>query len=53
MHAFDDEVSYTRIIDPEPAGDDLLVPAKGERPSLVWIVRLVATPLATAAWTSR
>jgi hypothetical protein len=36
MHAFDDEVSYTRIIDPEPAGDDLVIPAKGERPSLVW-----------------
>ncbi len=40
MHAFDDEVSYTRIIDPEPAGDDLVIPAKGERPSLVWRPRL-------------
>src|SRR6478672_9271367 len=40
MHAFDDEVSYTRITDPEPAGDDLVVPAKGERPSLVWRPRL-------------
>jgi pSer/pThr/pTyr-binding forkhead associated (FHA) protein len=40
MHAFDDEVSYTRIIDPEPAGEDLVIPAKGERPSLVWRPRL-------------
>ena len=27
MHAFDDEVSYTRIIDPAPAGDELAMPA--------------------------
>ena len=40
MHAFDDVVSYTRIIDPEPAGEDLVIPAKGERPSLVWRPRL-------------
>ena len=32
MHAFDDEVSYTRIIDPAPAGDDLAIPPRGERP---------------------
>jgi hypothetical protein len=40
MHAFDDEVSYTRIIDPAPAGDDLAVPPKGDRPSLIWRPRL-------------
>ena len=45
MHAFDDEVSYTRIIDPEPAGEDPepagedLILAQA-RPSLVWRPRL-------------
>jgi sulfur carrier protein ThiS len=40
MHAFDDEVSYTRIIDPAPAGDELAIPARGDRPLLVWRPRL-------------
>src|SRR5438552_13712076 len=40
MHAYDEDPSYTRIIDPAPAGDDLAVPAPGELPSLVWRPRL-------------
>src|SRR5437762_560103 len=40
MHAHDDEVSYTRIIDPAPSGDELPLPARGERPALVWRPRL-------------
>ena len=40
MHAFDEDVSYTRIIDPAPAGEDLAVPPRGENPTLVWRPRL-------------
>ena len=40
MHAHDDEVSYTRIIDPAPSGDELPLPPRGERPALVWRPRL-------------
>jgi hypothetical protein len=40
MHAHDDDVSYTRIIDPAPAGDEFAVPARGEQPSLIWRPRL-------------
>jgi predicted component of type VI protein secretion system len=40
MHAHDDDVSYTRIIDPAPAGDDLALPAPADQPSLVWRPRL-------------
>ena len=40
MHAHDDDVSYTRIIDPAPAGDAVAVPARGEQPSLIWRPRL-------------
>ena len=36
----DDEVSYTRIIDPAPSGDELPLPPRGERPALVWRPRL-------------
>ena len=40
MHAFDEDVSYTRIIDPAPAGEDLAVPPRGDQPTLVWRPRL-------------
>src|SRR5437763_3396267 len=40
MHAHDDDVSYTRIIDPAPAGEDLALPVPGDQPSLVWRPRL-------------
>ena len=40
MHAHDEDVSYTRIIDPAPAGDEVAVPARGEQPSLIWRPRL-------------
>jgi len=40
VHAFDDEVSYTRIIDPAPAVEDIPPPARGELPQLVWRPRL-------------
>jgi len=40
MHAHDDDLSYTRIIDPAPAGADLALPAPGDQPSLVWRPRL-------------
>ena len=40
MHAFDEDVSYTRIIDPAPAGEDLAVPPPGDQPTLVWRPRL-------------
>ena len=40
MHAHDDDVSYTRIIDPAPAGDQLAVPPRGDQPSLIWRPRL-------------
>jgi sulfur carrier protein ThiS len=40
MQGYDDEVSYTRIIDPSPSGDDLALPPRGERPTLVWRPRL-------------
>jgi len=40
MHAFDEDVSYTRIIDPAPAGEDLAIPPRGDNPTLVWRPRL-------------
>ena len=40
MHAHDDDVSYTRIIDPAPAGEELAAPPRGDRPALVWRPRL-------------
>ncbi len=40
MHEYDDEVSYTRIIDPAPSGDEFAPPPRGERPALVWRPRL-------------
>ena len=36
----DDEVSYTRIIDPAPAVGDLSLPQAGSHPQLVWRPRL-------------
>ena len=40
MRAFDDEVSYTRIIDPAPQADEMALPAPGDQPQLVWRPRL-------------
>jgi sulfur carrier protein ThiS len=40
MHLHDDDVSYTRIIEPDTAGDDLAPPPPGEVPALVWRPRL-------------
>ena len=40
MRAFDDDVSYTRIIDPAPPTDELALPAPGDQPQLVWRPRL-------------
>ena len=40
MRAYDDEVSYTRIIDPAPQADEMALPAPGEQPQLVWRPRL-------------
>ena len=40
MRAFDDEVSYTRIIDPAPQADEMALLAPGEQPQLVWRPRL-------------
>jgi sulfur carrier protein ThiS len=40
MHSFDDDVSYTRIIEPADTGDDLAVPPRGDQPALVWRPRL-------------
>ena len=40
MHSFDDDVSYTRIIEPADTGDDLARPPGGEQPTLVWRPRL-------------
>jgi hypothetical protein len=40
MHSFDDDVSYTRIIEPADTGDDLAMPPRGDQPLLVWRPRL-------------
>jgi pSer/pThr/pTyr-binding forkhead associated (FHA) protein len=40
VHAFDDEVSYTRIIDPTPAAEEIPPLTPGEKPQLVWQPRL-------------
>jgi pSer/pThr/pTyr-binding forkhead associated (FHA) protein len=48
MHAHDEDVSYTRIIEPTPTVEDLPPLARTEHPQLVWRPRLgeqVAYPL--------
>ena len=40
MHSFDDDVSYTRIIEPADTADDLAMPPRGDQPLLVWRPRL-------------
>jgi pSer/pThr/pTyr-binding forkhead associated (FHA) protein len=40
MRAYDDDVSYTRIIDPAPAAEDLPLPAPAAQPQLVWRPKL-------------
>jgi hypothetical protein len=40
MRAFDDDVSYTRIIEPATPTDDVPLPAETEHPQLVWRPRL-------------
>ena len=40
MHAHEEDVSYTRIIDPTPTIDELPPPEKAEHPQLVWRPRL-------------
>jgi pSer/pThr/pTyr-binding forkhead associated (FHA) protein len=40
MRAHDDDVSYTRIIDPAPTVSELPLPARAEHPQLVWRPRL-------------
>src|SRR4051812_44780872 len=48
MHAHDEDVSYTRIIEPTPTVDDLPPLERADHPQLVWRPRLgeqVAYPL--------
>jgi pSer/pThr/pTyr-binding forkhead associated (FHA) protein len=40
MHLHDDDVSYTRIIEPATTGDDLATPAPGDHAVLIWRPRL-------------
>jgi pSer/pThr/pTyr-binding forkhead associated (FHA) protein len=40
MHAHEEDVSYTRIIDPTATIDELSPPEKAEHPQLVWRPRL-------------
>jgi pSer/pThr/pTyr-binding forkhead associated (FHA) protein len=40
MHAHDEDVSYTRIIDSSTTVEELPLPAKAEHPQLVWRPRL-------------
>ena len=40
MHGHDEDVSYTRIIEPSPTADHVPLPPAGEHPQLVWRPRL-------------